>query len=207
MKKIHLNILFIILSTISLTVHAEQEAEKSLDAVVDIRISVPKNARTAQRFGTNRVASGVVIDKTGHVLTIGFQTIEAETVKIVGKDHKTVNAIVVAYDRNTGLGLLRATSPLQVTPMPFGSSSEVKKGDPVLAVSYGSSNAVQGVAVVARKEFVGPWEYLLENAIFTAPPIDRFSGAALIDRNGHLVGIGYLFSRLSTRWHKYSDVL
>ena len=50
--------------------------------------------------------------------------------------------------------------------------------------------------MVARKEFAGPWEYLLENAIFTAPPIERFSGAALINRNGHLVGIGYLFSQL-----------
>ncbi len=197
MKKIYLNILFIFIANFSLAAYAEEELEKSLDAVVEVRISVSKNARTAERFGTNRVASGVVIDKTGHILTIGFQTIEAETVQIVGKDHKTVNAIVVAYDRNTGFGLLRATSPLQVTPMPFGSSSEVKKGDPVLAVSYGISNAVQGVAVVARKEFAGPWEYLLENAIFTAPPIDRFSGAALINRDGHLVGIGYLFSQLT----------
>ena len=197
MKQIYLNILIVILATFSLTVHAEQGAEKSLDAVVEIRISVPQNARTAERFGTYRVASGVVIDETGHILTIGFQTIEAETVKIVGKDHKTVDAIVVAYDRNTGLGLLRATSPLQVTPMPFGSSSEIKKGDPVLAVSYGSSNAVHGVAVVARKEFAGPWEYLCENAIFTAPPIERFSGAALINRDGHLIGIGYLFSQLT----------
>jgi S1-C subfamily serine protease len=197
MKKIYLIFLFIILVTYSLTVHAEQEAEKFLDAVVEIRISVPQNARTAERFGTNRVASGVVIDETGHVLTIGFQTIEAETVQIVGKDHKTVDAMVVAYDRNTGFGLLRATSPLQVTPMPFGRSSEVKKGDPVLAVSYGSTNAVQGVRVVARREFTGPWEYLLQDAIFTEPPIERFSGAALIDRNGHLVGIGYLFSQLT----------
>ena len=116
--------------------------------------------------------------------------------KIVEKDHNTVNARVVAYDRNTGFGLLRATSPLQVAPIPFGNSSEVKKGDPVLAVSYGSANAVQGVVVVARQEFAGPWEYVLENAIFTAPPIERFSGAALIDRDGHLVGIGYLFSQL-----------
>ncbi len=197
MKKIYLIILLIIIATFSLTAHAEQKAEKFLDAVVEIRISVPDDARTAERFGTNRVASGVVIDKTGHILTIGFQTIEAETVKIVGKDHKAVNAIVVAYDRNTGFGLLRATSPLQVTPMPFGSSSEVKKGDPVLAVSFGSSNAVKGVVVVARKEFAGPWEYILENAIFTAPPIDRFSGAALVNREGHLVGIGYLFSQLT----------
>ncbi|MBW2442003.1 MAG: serine protease [Deltaproteobacteria bacterium] len=197
MKLIYLKILIVILATVAATVHAQQAAEKSLDAVVEIRISVPENARTAQRFGTKRVASGVVIDKAGHVLTIGFQTIEAEKVEIVGKDHKTVTATVVAYDRNTGFGLLRATSPLQMNPMPFGSSSEVKQGDPVLAVSYGSANAVQGAVVIARKEFAGPWEYLLENAIFTAPSIERFSGAALINSDGHLVGIGYLFSPLT----------
>ena len=196
MKNIYLNILFVILVTFSVNVHAEQRAENVLDAIVEIRISVPENARTAERFGTNRVASGVVIDKTGHILTIGFQTIEAETIEIVRKDRKTVNAIVVAYDRNTGFGLLRTTSPLQATPMPLGSSSAVKEGDPVLAASYGTQDAVRGVRVVARKEFAGPWEYLLENAIFTAPPIERFSGAALINSDGHLVGIGYLFSQL-----------
>jgi S1-C subfamily serine protease len=196
MKKNYLNILFVILATFSATVHAEQGTESPLGAIVEIRISVPETARTAERFGTNRVASGVVIDKTGHILTIGFQTIEAETIKIVGKDQTTVNATVVAYDRITGFGLLRSTSPLQVTPMPLGNSSDVQEGDPVLAASYGNKGAVQGVRVAARKEFAGPWEYLLENAIFTVPPIDRFSGAALIDRKGHLVGIGYLFSQL-----------
>ena len=196
MKKIYRNIIFFVFATFSLTVQAEQGTKESLDAIVEVRITVPENARTAERFGTSRVASGVVIDKTGHILTIGFQTIEAETVKIVRKDQETVNATVVTYDRITGFGLLRATSPLEVTPMPLGNSLDVKEGDPVLAASYGYEGAVQGVRVVARKEFAGPWEYLLENAIFTAPPIERFSGAALIDRNGHLVGIGYLFSQL-----------
>jgi S1-C subfamily serine protease len=196
MKKIYLNILFVILAIFAVTVHAEQGAQKTLDAVVEVRISVSENARTAEIFGTNRVASGVVIDEIGHILTIGFQTIEAEKIEIVGKDRKKATATVVAYDRNTGFGLLRTTSPLQVTPMPFGNSMELKKGDPVLAVSYGSAETVHGVTVVERKEFAGQWEYLLENAIFTAPPIDRFSGAALVNRDGHLVGIGYLFSQL-----------
>jgi S1-C subfamily serine protease len=197
MKRNYLSILFVILGIYSVTAHAEQGAEKYLDAVVEVRILVPENARTAERFGTNRVATGVVIDEIGHILTIGFQTIEAEKIEIVRKDQKRVRAAVVAYDRNTGLGLLRATSPLQVTPMPFGNSSELKKGDPVQAVSYGSSDAVKAAIVVARKEFAGPWEYLLENSIFTAPPIERFSGAALINSDGHLVGIGYLFSQLN----------
>ena len=196
MKKIYFNILFVILAIFAVTAQAEQAAQKTLDAVVEVRISVSENARTAERFGTNRVASGVVIDEIGHILTIGFQTIEAEKIEIVGKDRKKVTATVVAYDRNTGFGLLRTTSPLQVAPMPFGSSMELKKGDPVLAVSYGSAEPVHGVTVVERKEFAGPWEYLLENAIFTVPPIERFSGAALINRDGQLVGIGYLFSQL-----------
>ncbi len=196
MKKIFLYILLVILAAFAVTVHAEQEQERSLDAIVEIRITVPENARSAERFGTNRVASGVVIDKRGHILTIGFQTIEAETVEIVVQDGKAVSATVVGYDRDTGLGLLRATSPLQVTPIQLGRSSEVKKGDPVLAASYGGQDAVQGVMVIDRKEFAGPWEYLLENAIFTAPPIVQFSGAALISRNGHLVGIGYLLSQI-----------
>ena len=112
MKKIYLNILFVILAIFSATVHAEQGTEKPLDAIVEIRISVPENARTAERFGTNRVASGVVIDKTGHILTIGFQTIDAEKVEIVGKDHKIVNATVVAYDRNTGSLCRRKSKPV-----------------------------------------------------------------------------------------------
>jgi len=120
MKKNYLNILLVILATFSVTVHAEQGAEKSLDAIVEIRISVPANARTAERFGTNRVASGVVIDTNGHILTIGFQTIEAETIEIFGKDHKTVNATVVGYDRNTdrlwsAAGNFAATSDTHAT--------------------------------------------------------------------------------------------
>lgn len=195
MKKIYLNVLLVISAVLSITAHAEQGAERSLDAIVEIRITVPKNARSAERFGTNRVASGVVIDNSGHILTIGFQTTEAEKIEVIGSGGNKVHAVVVSYDHPTGFGLLRTLSPLPVTPLPLGNSSEVKQGDPVLAASSGGESAVKGVLVVARKEFAGPWEYLLESAIFTAPPIEEFSGAALIDRNGHLVGIGYLLSR------------
>ncbi len=175
---------------------AETSQQWSFDAVVEVRISVPDDARTAIMFGTNRVASGVVIDDVGHVLTIGFQTLEAEKVEIVGQNGEPVDGTVVAYDSVTGFGLLRANQPIQVTPMPFGRSSDLKQGDPVFAAAYGGREAVQGVMVMTRKEFAGSWEYLLENAIFTTPAIENFSGAALINRHGQLVGIGYLLSPL-----------
>src|SRR5690606_20749952 len=47
--------------------------------------------------------------------------------------------------------------------------------------------------VVSKREFAGYWEYLIDGAIFTAPPRADFGGAALINKDGELVGIGSLF--------------
>jgi S1-C subfamily serine protease len=47
--------------------------------------------------------------------------------------------------------------------------------------------------VVSRRQFAGYWEYLVDNAIFTSPPRADHSGAALINKDGELVGIGSLF--------------
>jgi len=46
--------------------------------------------------------------------------------------------------------------------------------------------------VVGKREFAGNWEYLLDEAIFTSPPHPQWSGAALISRDGKLVGVGSL---------------
>ena len=46
--------------------------------------------------------------------------------------------------------------------------------------------------VSSRREFAGYWEYLLDRAIFTVPPNPQYGGAALIDADGRLVGIGSL---------------
>jgi S1-C subfamily serine protease len=46
--------------------------------------------------------------------------------------------------------------------------------------------------VVSRREFAGNWEYLLDDALFTAPPHPAWSGAALISREGKLIGVGSL---------------
>ena len=101
-------------------------------------------------------------------------------------------ARIVAYDHETGFGLVRAEHPLNLTPIPLGVSAGVQPSQPLMVVSnVGELNAA-GVYVVDRRDFAGYWEYLLEDAIFTAPPHAEFGGAALIDRDGRLVGIGSL---------------
>ncbi|OGP90917.1 MAG: hypothetical protein A2157_04915 [Deltaproteobacteria bacterium RBG_16_47_11] len=177
--------------------YADPSAEEMLKAIVKIRATVSKEAHTANTLGTEREGHGVFIDTKGHILTIGYLIVEAETIEIMGPKDKPVSAIFVGYDQSTGFGLLRAEIPAGVTPMRLGESSRVKEGDPLLVSGYGGVDSVIAARVVSRKEFAGYWEYLLEDPIFTAPAYLNFGGAALIDPNGQLMGIGSLFTQVA----------
>lgn len=189
-------ILFSLVSLLGVTRTAhgdEEQVRAALSAVVYVRASIPPTARTARFLGTEREASGVVIDAEGLVLTIGYIVLEAAEVEVVGPDGRAIPATIIGNDYETGFGLLRTQKPLRVDPMPLGLSSELAERAEVLVASYGVPETVQPTFVTGRREFAGYWEYLLEDAIFTSPPHPRFAGAALIGPQGQLLGIGSLF--------------
>ncbi len=170
---------------------AQPTAADVISAVVEVHAVIPGDARTAASLGTQRSGAGVVIDDDGLVLTIGYLILEAATVTVGVADTLTP-AVVVAYDHATGFGLVRARGPLQRSPLELGDSSGLRPGDPALVIAGSESQPVAPVRVVDRRDFAGYWEYLLENAIFTAPPQSGFAGAALVDLHGRLVGVGSL---------------
>ena len=196
MKRSRLLIMIVVLIAWCVPAYAEQDAKEILKAVVKIRTVIPKDAHSAGTLGTEREGNGVVIDSKGHILTIGYLIVEAETIEVTGPEDKPVKATFIGYDHNTGFGLLRTEKPLEVVPMKLGQSSEVKEGEPVLVAGFGGTDSIQVARVISRKEFIGYWEYLLEDAIFTAPAYSNFGGAALIDRDGKLLGIGSLFTQV-----------
>ncbi|MEQ8354904.1 MAG: S1C family serine protease [Kiloniellaceae bacterium] len=160
-----------------------------LNAVVGVRAEVPPNARTARTLGTERQGGGVVIGEDGLVLTIGYLIMEAVRTEIVAQDGSVIPANVVAYDYETGFGLLRPLGKLNATPIELGDSTKLPTETKVLVAGPdGPSPAL----VVSRREFAGYWEYLLPDAIFTSPPYRSFGGAALIGADGRLLGIGSL---------------
>lgn len=171
---------------------AEREVLDVLSAVVEIRATVPAVARTAATLGTERTGSGVLIDSDGLIVTIGYLILEASDVSVVTAHGETVPATIIAYDHETGFGLLRATGALNLKPMRLGSSDRIGKWEPLLVSAFGGPGVVRPAVAVSRREFAGYWEYLLEDAIFTSPPYPMFGGAALMDSNGQLVGIGSL---------------
>ena len=164
-----------------------------LDAVVGIDTQVPSNARTAGTLGTARQGSGAVISDDGLVLTIGYLILEAKTIDLITSDGRTVPAKFVGYDHASGFGLVRALSPLGVTPFELGHSESIPARSQALIANRLGEQSAQGVFVVDRRPFVGSWEYLLDDAIYTSPPNANFSGASLLSSDGRLLGIGSLF--------------
>jgi serine protease Do len=79
---------------------------------------------------------------------------------------------------------------LKLKPFALGKSADVKEKDVAVIASAGGANMVAPVYIVAKREFAGNWEYMLEEAIFTSPPHPAWSGAALISREGKLIGVG-----------------
>jgi S1-C subfamily serine protease len=167
--------------------------ESVLGAVVALRAEVPPGARTADVLGMQRDGYGVVIDANGLVLTIGYLILEAGSVTVAAGDGVPVPARIVAYDHPTGFGLVRAEEPLDVRPMAFAESARAVRGDLVLVAGAGGPRFAIQARIVSRRGFTGYWEYMLEDAIFTMPPHPVFGGAALVDANGRLLGIGSLF--------------
>ncbi len=163
-----------------------------LAAIVKVRAHIPPDARTAASLGLEREGSGAFIDSDGLVVTIGYLIMEAAAVEIDLSDGRTLPARVIAYDHDSGFGLLRAEGSFEHQSLRLGDSSVLGASDPVLVASYGGHAKVQPVRVVSRRLFAGYWEYLLEDAIFTAPPHQEFGGAALLNEDGALVGIGSL---------------
>ncbi|MGD9262462.1 MAG: S1C family serine protease [Desulfobacterales bacterium] len=178
---------------------AADKAGDILKAVVKIRAQVPEDAATASLLGTEREGNGVLIDSNGHILTIGYIILEAESIDVISSENDVVEADFVGYDYDTGFGLLRAKKTINATPMDLGQSSELKEGDPVLIAGHGGSKAVSGARVISRGAFTGYWEYLIDKAIFTAPPYSNYAGAALIAPDGTLLGIGSIFTQVAVR--------
>ena len=197
MKNFAIVSIFVSLLTFVGPAGAQDRFDTLFEAVVKVRATVPADARTANSLGTEREGNGVVIDSNGLVLTIGYIILEAESIAVVLPDDSKVAASLVAYDHDTGFGLLRTVKPLAVTPMQLGDSADVDEGEPVVVMSAAEENAVAGARVISRGEFVGYWEYLLDSAIYAAPSHESFAGAALVGRDGRLLGIGSIYTQLA----------
>ncbi len=169
----------------------KDEAAELLAAVVQVKAKILPNARSLATLGPQRQGSGVLV-RDGYVLTIGYLVIEAEAIEVVAMDGKAVPATLAAYDHASGFGLLKLIAPFPARPLPLGDSKALEEREPAMIATFGGREGVSLVHVVSRRPFSGSWEYQLDSAIYTYPPVQNWSGAALIGGKGELLGIGSL---------------
>ena len=181
------------------------DLDRVLQSVVGLQAHIAEDAFTAQTLGTERAGSGVVIGENGLVLTIGYLVTEAESVWLSTADGRATPGHALAYDQETGFGLVQALGRLGLPALELGQSSDIEPGDPVILAGGGRRQSVRA-SVIGRQEFAGYWEYLLPDAIFTAPAHPFWGGTALIGRDGRLLGIGSLMVQQMTERDNVRDI-
>jgi S1-C subfamily serine protease len=168
------------------------DLDAALDCVVQLRAEIPEDAFTASILGTERAGNGIVISANGLVLTIGYLITEASAVWLMTNRGTLVPGDPLAYDQATGFGLVQALGRLDVPALQRGTAGSCRAGDNVVVAGHGGRAHALQASVLAKREFAGYWEYVLDEAIFTVPAHPQWGGAALIGADGRLLGVGSL---------------
>jgi S1-C subfamily serine protease len=166
------------------------DLKSALDSVVALHAEIPDDAFTASILGTDRTGNGVVIRDDGLVLTIGYLITEAASVWLTANDGTVVAGHPLAYDFATGFGLVLPLGRLGLPALARGNAAALAEDDDVYVRHGGRAHALK--ATVFAAGILRYWEYLLDTALFTTPPHPEWSGAALLDEDGRLVGVGSL---------------
>ena len=171
------------------------DLDQHLASVVSIRADIPDDAFTAAILGTERHGHGAVINDQGLIATIGYLVTEAERIWIQTANGDMLAGDLVGYDYESGFGLVQALGKLGVNPLQMGDVRELRVGDRAIVAGHGGRTQAVGVEVIAKQEFVGYWEYIVDEAIYTSPPHPNWGGAALLGPDGKLYGVGSLYAQ------------
>lgn len=182
------------------------DLDRALTSVVGLKTTIPADAFTADTLGTERLGHGVLIGDHGVVLTIGYLVTEAEAVWLRLANGRVVPGHVIGFDQETGFGLVQALGKVELPSLPLGDSAQATVGDDVVIAGIGGRQNSIAASIVARQEFAGYWEYVLDEALFTAPSHPHWGGTAMIGQGGKLLGIGSLQVQQVTKDGRSEDI-
>jgi S1-C subfamily serine protease len=171
---------------------AEFDLARALDAMVLVRAEVPPDAYTAATLGTERAGYGVTIREDGLVLTIGYLINEASRIWLTSNRGKLVGGYPLAYDQTTGFGLIQPLGRFDAPHLARGRAADIDVGATAFAFGHGGLAHALTTRLIDKREFAGSWEYVLDEALFTAPAHPQWGGSALLDTKGRVIGVGSL---------------
>ena len=139
---------------------------------------------------TTGLGSGVIVSEKGYILTNHHVIQGADQIEIALADGRSAKASLVGSDPDTDLAVLKISLG-KLPVIAFGRPTEARVGDTVLAIGnpFGVGQTVtQGIISAMGRSRLGINTY--ENFIQTDAAINPGnSGGALVDTQGHLLGI------------------
>jgi Do/DeqQ family serine protease len=144
----------------------------------------------AQVQPSTNLGSGVIVSESGYILTNSHVVDGADGIEIALADTRRVNARVVGADPESDLAVLKIELP-KLPAITFSAPDSARVGDVVLAIGnpFGVGQTVTlGIVSALGRSHLGINTF--ENFIQTDAAINPGnSGGALVDVNGHLIGI------------------
>jgi serine protease DegQ len=149
----------------------------------------PGERRAAPQRNTS-LGSGVIVSQEGYVVTNNHVVDSAEEIEVALKDGRKTKARVVGADPESDIAILKIDLP-NVPAITFGKPDAMQVGDTVLAIGnpFGVGQTVtMGIISALGRNQLGINTF--ENFIQTDAAINPGnSGGALVDSQGHLIGI------------------
>ena len=144
----------------------------------------------SQTRPSTNLGSGVIVSESGYILTNSHVVDAADGIEVALADTRRVNARVVGTDPESDLAVLKIDLP-KLPAITFGPPESARVGDVVLAIGnpFGVGQTVtMGIVSALGRSHLGINTF--ENFIQTDAAINPGnSGGALVDINGHLIGI------------------
>ncbi|HXG04843.1 MAG TPA: S1C family serine protease [Candidatus Binatia bacterium] len=163
-------------------------------ALVALHVQADPEAPSSARLGRTRFGTAVVFDPRGYAVTVGYVVMDAVRLEAQRRDGRRVPARVVGLDLESGLAVVHLEGPDPWPVARLGDSRDVGAGTPTGTASVDEDNALVEVvgSIRAVRRFSGYWEYMLDRAFLVEPASPSWAGAALVDVDGAVIGIGSL---------------
>jgi S1-C subfamily serine protease len=141
----------------------------------------PSVVRVEARNGTRRVATGIVVDKGGYIVTTALMSPREEKITVTTSEGKKIEAEFLGFDTETQLALLKAKDA-GLPALAVGKPADLAPGSWICVVGISpeeTAAVTQGIvsSVAADKIRLNVW---------VTP---GSSGGPVVDANGRLVGL------------------
>jgi serine protease Do len=169
-------------------VKQRQQATPSFDDFFNFPFNVPKQGGSNEKT-VSALGSGFVISADGYIVTNNHVVENTTDIQVTFTDGSTMEASLIASDKETDLALLKVETEKKLPFVNFGNSDTAKVGNWVMAIGnpFGLGGTVTAGIVSARGRMLAG---RYDNYIQTDAAINRGnSGGPLFDLDGNVIGV------------------